>query len=252
MSWIAVRLGKSASTASVLLLAALALVALLLIQVSPATAEPEQGELKVEQLKPGSSSVVLSWRGKVAAPMAAQIRDAFERHRHQGTRIVLTLDSGGGSVAEGERFIEVLRRIKETHHLTTAVTQGQKCGSMCVFIYVQGHERVGALTSAWLFHEISRKDPHTNRIVLNRSQWEELVDKYFRPAGVSDKWIAEMKPYTIGSDYWQTGGDLVQANSGIIHRTLSNHRRREIAPPPSPDPGRHGTPNEPAEARGRP
>jgi hypothetical protein len=249
MRLIGERIGKPASIASRLLAAALAIALLLVLQVRPAAAGEDRGELKIAQPKPGSGTIVMAWHGKVAAPMATQIMEAFERHRNQGTRVVLTLDSGGGSVAEGERVIEVLRRIKETHRLVTAVAQGQKCGSMCVFIYVQGHERIGALTSSWLFHEISRQDPLTKRIVLNRPQWENLVDKYFRPAGVSDKWIAEMKQYTVESDYWQTGADLVQANSGIIHRSLSNHRRREVAPPPSLLPGQHGTPNEPAEAR---
>src|SRR5262245_40067709 len=135
MRLIGERVGKLVSIASLLLVAVLAL---LLIQVRPAAAGEDRGELRVEQPKPGSGTLVRAWRAKVGQPMAAQIKEAFERHRNQGTRVVLTLDSGGGSVAEGERVIEVLRHIKETHRLVTAVAQGQKCGSMCVFIYVQG------------------------------------------------------------------------------------------------------------------
>ena len=187
------RLAKAISTAWLLLLVAFAAAFLIIAQIRPAAADEDRGELRVGPIKSGSNTVTMIWRGKVAAPMAAQIREAFERHRSQATRIVLTIDSGGGSVAEGERTIEVLRRIRETHHLTTVVAHGQKCGSMCVFIYLQGQERVGAMTSAWLFHEITTKHPGSDKIVLNRPLWEQLVEKYFRPAGVSEKWIGDMK-----------------------------------------------------------
>ncbi len=106
---------------------------------------------------------------------------------------------------------------------------------MCVFIYIQGQKRHGALTSAWLFHEVSRRDPVTKQITLDRAAWERLVDKYFPPAGVSEDWTAKMKQLTVESDYWQTGGDLIQANSGIIHVPLGNQKPRNIArsAPPS-------------------
>jgi hypothetical protein len=99
---------------------------------------------------------------------------------------------------------------------------------MCVFIYVQGQVRYGALTSTWLFHETSFTDPITKQITrLDRPSWERLVAKYFPPAGVSEQWIANMKPQTVKSNYWQTGADLIQSNSGIIHKPLGNrtHRR---------------------------
>ena len=80
----------------------------------------------------------------------------------------------------------MLRQIKSTHQLETVVAQGDVCASMCVFIYVQGQKRFGALTSSWLFHEVSHTDPVTKQTTkLDRAAWERLVDKYFLPAGVS-------------------------------------------------------------------
>jgi hypothetical protein len=132
--------------------------------------------------------------------------------------------------------IEVLRQIKKTHELQTVVGHGQTCGSMCVFIYLQGQKRVGALSSTWLFHEVSHTDPVSKKIDrLDRPHWERLVEKYFRPAGVSDPWIAHMKPYTVTSDYWQTGADLVNAKSGIIHEALGNQMPRIVAPRGRPE-----------------
>ena len=138
-------------------------------------------------------------------------------------------------MAEGERVIEVLRQIKATHELETVVAQGDVCASMCVFIYVQGQKRFGALTSSWLFHEVSHMDPVTKQTTkLDRAAWERLVDKYLRPAGVSDAWIADLKPRTVDSDYWQTGSDLIQSNSGIIHEPLANQTARVVRAEPEP------------------
>lgn len=197
---------------------------------APAAACEADGTLKVGVSKSSPRTVLMSWRGRIGQSMAMEISDAFERHRGTARRFVLRLSSGGGSVAEGERVIETLRRIKQTHELETVVPHGQKCGSMCTFIYVQGTKRTAALASLWLFHEVSRKHPDTRETELDRARWERLVDRYFRPAGVSERWIAEMKRHTVETDYWQTGADLVQANSGIIHAPLGNERTRMVGP----------------------
>jgi len=218
-------------------LAAFALATSLLLQGAPAGAleAPPRGELRVSPSNTRPNTVLLNWTGPVAAPMANQIKEAFESRKTQATRFVLKIASYGGSVAEGERVIDVLRQIKATHELETAVTQGDVCASMCVFIYVQGQKRYGALTSSWLFHEVSHMDPVTKQTTkLDRAAWERLVDKYFRPAGVSDAWIAELKPHTVDSDYWQTGSDLIRSRSGLIHEALANQTARVVVPSPRP------------------
>jgi len=97
------------------------------------------------------------------APMANQIKDAFESRKGQATASCSGSRPTAAPSAEGERVIEVLRQIKATHELETAVTQGDVCASMCVFIYVQGQKRYGALTSSWLFHEVSHMTPSPSR-----------------------------------------------------------------------------------------
>lgn len=208
----------------------------LLLASPPAFADgADHGELRIGASTSHPDALVLHWTGKIAAPMARQIESAFEQRKGQATRVVLTLASGGGSVSEGERVISVLRKIKQTHRLQTVVNHGQMCGSMCVFIYVQGDRRTAALTSTWLFHETARQDG--KRIIsLNRELWERLVDDYWVPAGVSSAWIAKIKPLTIRSDYWQTGADLVNEDSGIIHEALGNQRPRVIADGKDPGP----------------
>jgi hypothetical protein len=213
------------------LLMSLAVALLFVWRVGPASADDgAQGRLTLGSSESDPGAIVMLWSGRVAAPMARQIRDAFEQRRHTGSRVVLKLSSGGGSVAEGERVIDVLRDIKRTHELETVVEQGRTCGSMCVFIYLQGQKRTAALSSLWLFHEVSHKDPRSQKVVsLDREAWEMLVNKYYGPAGVSAEWTAAMKPYTVRSDYWQTGADLINEKSGIVHVALGNQKERVVA-----------------------
>ena len=225
------------------IVAAFALAVALVGQAVPANAwGVQEGRLRIAAADPDNTVVRLSWTGPIAAPMAQQIREVYEDRKQRATRFVLTLSSDGGSVAEGEGVIEVLRRIGTTHALETVVPQGEKCASMCVFIYLQGQKRYGALTSSWLFHEVSRRDPITKQTTLDRSAWERLVDKYFRPAGVPEEWIANLKQRTVESDYWQTGADLVQSNSGIIHVPLGNQRARNVLPSAHRDEARSAQP----------
>lgn len=212
---------------------------------------PAPGRLIVEPSEANDGAITLRWNGRVASPMAAQIRNAFQSQKARSNRVVLKIHSGGGSVAEGEQVIEVLREIRKTHALETVVEQGQMCGSMCVFIYLQGQRRVAALSSLWLFHEVSHHDPNTYKITrLDRPAFERLVEKYYGAAGVSRDWTERMKPLTVASDYWQTGADLMRDKSGIVHVALGNQRERLIAdrtsPKPAPEAGRGEPPVKPA------
>src|SRR5262249_33633117 len=78
-------------------------------------------------------------------------------------------------------------------------------------------------------------DPVTKQPTrLDRAAWERLVDTYLRPAGVSDAGIADLKPRTVNSDYWQTGADLVRTGSRLIHEPLANHTALILPPGPRP------------------
>lgn len=222
-----------------LALAAIGLLSASLLALPQAAfAQHAVGSLKVDP-DTSTGAIIMSWGGPVGAPMAQQISSAFQENRHKAQRVVFKIASGGGSVAEGERVIKVLRDIRLTHMLETVVEQGRSCGSMCVFIYLQGERRTAALSSLWLFHEVSHSDPRTGEITrLDRPGWERLVSLYYGPAGVSAEWTARMKPYTINSDYWQTGADLISARSGIFHFALGNQKERQIAGRPTPPPAR--------------
>jgi ATP-dependent protease ClpP protease subunit len=207
----------------------------------PAHAEPPQrsaGGPEVRRLTPGvlrvssppsaAGTLLLYWDGTIAPPMAAQITQAFEAFRTSRRRIVLALNTGGGSVAEGERVIEVLRRIRITHQLDTTVGPGGRCGSMCLPIFLQGQNRFGARASSWLFHEITRPGVQFGRHKRVEGSYRRLIDAYWKPAGVSQTWIDQMLTQTDNHDWWQTGHDLIVGKSGIITRPIENRRARNL------------------------
>ena len=172
------------------------------------------GKLKLSRTHRHPEMLVMTWRGIVRPGMAKVIRAAFEKHKDSYRVIEFIINSPGGSVREGERVIEVLQDIEKTHRLYTTVLPGKTCGSMCVFIYVQGQKRFAAPASIWLFHEVSRSDKRTHKIYeLDRPQWEQLIEKYWLPAGVNPVWIAEMKEHTFQTDYYQTGQSLLEHDS---------------------------------------
>ena len=189
-------------------------------------------------LQPGTLTVVspvnqagvvhLRWDGPIASPMAQEIDRAFAAFQSSRQRFVLVLNSSGGSVAEGERTIAVLQRIRKTHRLDTVVERGARCGSMCVPLYLQGESRFGARASAWLFHEVTAPGTLHGRRRTSDGVYMRLIDKYMVPAGVSRQWIDRMLPLIAGHDWWQTGDNLINDGSNIITRPIENRTVRNL------------------------
>jgi ATP-dependent protease ClpP protease subunit len=216
---------------SICRLAAAVLFGLATFGTPSSAAEPPVGRLKLSRSQSHPEVLIMKWKGIIRPGMTKAIHKAFEKHKAEFSVIEFEIDSDGGSVREGEHAIAELQEIKKTHKLYTGVIAGRRCGSMCVFIYVQGQKRYAAPASIWLFHEVSRTDKHTKKIYeLDREQWERLIDKYWVPAGVSPEWIADMKQHTFQTDYYQTGQDLIAHNSGIVHKALSDERKRKVFP----------------------
>ena len=90
--------------------------------------------------------------------------------------------------------------------------------------FLQGQRRWGALTSSWLFHEVSRWDARRRTDVsVNRTVTARLLEDYFPQAGVPEAWLNRLRMMTQHSDYWQTGQNLWEDESGIITDPLGNH-----------------------------
>ena len=132
--------------------------------------------------------LVMVWKGEIKAPMSDEISAAFELNKDRIRKVEFKLNSGGGSV-KGGKVIAVLQQIKKRAKLATVVAAGKRCGSMCVFLYVQGQKRLAAPASLWLFHEVSIVIRETERIPeLDREASETTFDKYWVPAGVNPTW----------------------------------------------------------------
>ena len=57
-----------------------------------------------------------------------------------------------------------------------------------------------------------------------------LFRKYYGSAGVSMHWLKSIAPMIKGADLWQTGGDLIDAKTGIIMHALGDTIERATAP----------------------
>lgn len=179
------------------------------------------GTLEV-RLAPDDDTVFLRWRGKIEAPMESRIAEAFERHKDQGRKFVLTLSSPGGSLDHGARVARLLRKIGVTHGVETVVEAGRRCASMCVPIYLQGQRRQAAASAKFMFHEVSFREHLTGEEsdvpdAAKGSATDQLFAKYFAPAGVPEAWIRKVRgDMSGGNDIWKTAKELVDENAGIV------------------------------------
>lgn len=208
--------------------------------MAPARAEPpmqtqtitvqRSGALRVDSPVSQPGTVMLTWSGPIGPPMRDRIQVAFEAFQASRKRFVLVLNTGGGIVSEGERVIELLQRIRQTHRLDTAVPRGGVCGSMCIPVYLQGQTRYGARTSSWLFHEMTRRGERPFTMKKVPGKLTDHIEKYWIPAGVSRPWIERMLPLAEGHDYWQTGQELILDKAGIIMQPVENRSKRHLEP----------------------
>jgi hypothetical protein len=199
--------------------------------VNARAADPcaEKGKLEYAGLVDGA--LFFKWTGQIANKMDVKLFESFSAHQDEAREIVLSLDSCGGHGRDMEEVIKVLDLIKMAHRVNTRVEPGHTCGSACVFVFLAGKRRYGALTSSWLFHEAWSEVVGAGESIERRSSsvWTaQAFDKYFVPAGVSKKWLARLRRrINGGNDYWQTGRDLWESKSGVITEPIENLRRRD-------------------------
>jgi hypothetical protein len=167
-----------------------------------------------------SNAVVVKLEEDIIPPMAEELKKAMDQHQDK-ERMILELSSLGGSVEEGGKIIDLLTEWKTTKGLKTLVARGEKCGSMCVPIFLQGQVRIGARASSWMFHGVR----HFYTTIPNLF----LTDKFlgiFERAGVSETWILKVKPIMLEpGEIWFTGDDLINDESGIITEVIENRRK---------------------------
>jgi hypothetical protein len=191
-----------------------------------ATSDDEQAAASSSlEFNEKDGSLNMEWSGPILPGMADYLRAALDRYGTASHRVVLFLDSAGGQVDEGDRVIHVLNEIKPTHRLVTAVLNGKLCASMCIPIFLQGDDRLAARTSSWIFHEAAKRGAN------GKERLEEtlrLLRTYYVPAGVSTHWINSVVPIIKRADLWQSGGDLIEAKTGIVTYPLEKWTERLV------------------------
>ena len=211
------------SRAAPVLAAVVAVVALALpLVLSNAAPAEEQSPASASlDFDKKDGTLYIEWSGPLVAGMADDLHAAFGKYVTASDRVVLFLDSAGGQVEEGDRVIEILNEIKKGHQLITVVLHGKLCASMCIPIFLQGHDRLAARASLWIFHEAARRETNGDKRTDKAETWR-LFRKYYLPAGVSMNWLKSIAPMIKEANLWQTGGDLIRAKTGIITHALGD------------------------------
>ena len=190
-----------------------------------------RGDLKLSPIARGHT-MQMQWTGQIGNPMNERIAAEIGKAKSSVRSVVLILSSCGGDLREAEKVTETLKDVKKTRHLETRVDPGAMCGSACIPVFLQGARRRAALTSAWLFHEVSRgRTRGRAKGIVDRAMTERVFEDYFLSAGVSEAWLNQLRVRIQHSDYWQTGQNLWESKSGIITDPIDNHVPRRTERP---------------------
>lgn len=179
-----------------------------------------------------ADTVVVRLTGMIEPPMAQELGAIWAGFSATRGRLLIDLDSTGGSLTETEALIAAIAAIREEARVDTLVRHGALCASACIAVFVQGEDRAAGGASVWLIHGACR-DRGTNIPSL------ALTDRYLdmlRAAGVADAFLCELveKGYvTTPGKLWLSGYELVHVHrANVITRLLEPWQSEPPRPPP--------------------
>jgi ATP-dependent protease ClpP protease subunit len=175
--------------------------------------------------------IVLGWSGPVQEPMSERVAAAFDRYKADRRRLVLILNSPGGSIEQGRKVVAAIRA--RDRAIDTLVQKAGVCASMCVPIFLAGAKRMADPEAYFMFHQVSLSSARENTKRREISDSEKVLfsqavktieaqvtDEFFRTdigiRGVRVAWLAGMREKISGRDIWMSGQQLVDEGSGII------------------------------------
>lgn len=184
---------------------------------------------QILSIKEEPDSIVLGWSGPVQEPMSERVAAALDRYETDPRRLVLLLNSPGGSIEHGRKVVAAIRG--RDRAIDTLVERAGVCASMCVPIFLAGTRRMADPEAYFMFHEASLNSNARE----NLKQWEiseaekaffsqavktKVTDELFRHdigiRGVSVAWLAGMRKKIADRDVWMSGQQLVDEGSGIV------------------------------------
>lgn len=176
--------------------------------------------------------IVLGWSGPVREPMSERVAAALDRYKTDRRRLVLILNSPGGSVEHGRKVVAAIHG--RDRPIDTLVQKAGVCASMCVPIFLAGAEREADPEAYFMFHQVSldrsakenlkrRELSDSERAAVTqvvKTIETQVTDDFFRSdfgiRGVSAAWLAMMRRKIAGRDVWMSGQQLVDEGSGIV------------------------------------
>jgi ATP-dependent protease ClpP protease subunit len=187
------------------------------------------------------SRIVLGWSGPVREPMSERVAAALDRYKADQRRLVLILNSPGGSIEHGRRVVAAIRA--RGRAIDTLVQKAGVCASMCVPIFLAGTERMADPEALFMFHQASLNSSvreNIKRQEFSASQEAifsqavkaietQATDDFFRNdigiRGINMVWLARMREKISGRDVWMSGQQLVDEGSGIVDHLIRTPAR---------------------------
>jgi len=173
--------------------------------------------------------------------MSERVAAAFDRYKADRRRLVLILNSPGGSIEHGRKVVAAIRA--RDRAIDTLVQKAGVCASMCVPIFLAGAKRMADPEAYFMFHQVSLNSSareNTKRREISESEKAlfsqavktieaQVTDEFFRTdigiRGVSVGWLARMREKISGRDIWMSGQQLVDEGSGIVDSLIRTPAR---------------------------
>ena len=174
--------------------------------------------------------VVIEYVGPIVFPMAENLKAIWTeiRKKSRFQRVVLRLNSPGGTDLHGFEVISVLREMRRQVRLITLVNEHDLCASMCVPIFLQGDIRYAGPATSWMFHGAAKGLSNIPCLPATERYFdlfkERDIDSSFTTFLFDNNYV------TSPGAYWISGYELA-AKSNIITKLLPNWQ------PQDPDPG---------------
>ncbi|KAH2823330.1 hypothetical protein KXV85_001722, partial [Aspergillus fumigatus] len=102
-------------------------------------------------VKEEKGRIVLGWSGPVQEPMSERVAAALDRYKDDQRRLVLVLNSLGGSIEHGRKGVAAIHA--RNRPIDTLVEKDGVCASMCVPIFLAGAERMADPDALFMFHQ---------------------------------------------------------------------------------------------------